>query len=287
MENEKDQNLNKLDEEDDDFFSCEESQFYEESEPWEKRPGKSILFRFLAAFTFLAFLVFVFITTWPGLTLPSLDFLKQSEKLSQNEAVNKLKQYVVRIDTISFTTGRTAEQKSGTGFNISPQGVIITNRHVLSGALKATVTFADGKIFTAKSFRSSSDSDLAVIYLGASNLPYTTINAARSVREGEKVLIIGNPLGIGNVAVEGTVASYVRVAGFSGPVLVINASIYPGSSGSPVFDQNHQVVGIIFGVITPEKESEPQGAALPVKDVAGFIRMAMEEDEGRSSSPGS
>lgn len=276
MENEKEQDLNKLHDEDDVFFNYEEGQFYDEYEPWEKKPGKSIFFRLVAAFTFLAFLAFVFLTTWPGLTLPSLDFLKQSEKLSQNSVVSSLKQHVVRIDTISVTTGRTAGQKSGTGFNISPQGVIITNRHVLSGALKVTVTFADGKIFAAKSFQSSSDSDLAVIYLGASNLPSATVNTVKSVREGEKVLIIGNPLGIGNVAAEGIVASYVRVADFARPVLAINASIHPGSSGSPVFDQNQQVVGVIFGVITPEKESEPQGVALPVKDVAGFIKMAME-----------
>jgi len=275
MENERKQNLNELNEEGEPLFDLEEEQNPDEVEPYEKKQGKSILFRLFAVFAFLAFLLFVFLTTWPSLTLPSLDFLRQSEKLSQDAVVNNLKQYVVRIDTISSTAGAMAEQKSGTGFNISPQGVIITNCHVLSGALKITITFADGKTFPAKSYRNSPDADLAVIYLGAGNLPYATVNTSKSIRAGEKVLIIGNPLGIGNVVAEGTVVSYVNVAGFPGPVLAINASIHPGSSGSPVFDQKHQVVGIVFGVITPKKESEPQGVALPVKDVANFLQAAV------------
>jgi len=276
MENEREQKPSHFNEEGEPFFDLEEEEYFDEAEPCEKKQRRSILIWLLAVCTLLTFLFFVFLTTWPSLTLPSLDFLWQSEKLSQDAAVKDLKQYVVRIDTVSSTAGATAEQKSGTGFNVSPQGVIITNRHVLTGALKITVTFADGKVFPAKIFRTSPDTDLAVIYLEASNLPYTTVDTAKSVQVGEKVLIIGNPLGIGNVAVEGTVASYVRVAGFPEPVLAIDASIYPGSSGSPVFDQKHQVVGIVFGVVTPEKESGPQGVALPVKDVANFFRAALE-----------
>lgn len=236
-----------------------------------KRQEKPVLFRLLAFLIFLAFVVFVFLTTWPGLTLPSLDFIGQSIKLSQDPAVKQLKQSVVRLDVISKTDKTAGEQKSGTGFNISPKGVIVTNRHVLSNAVNITVTFPGGKIYPAKKYKSSGSTDVAVIYLEAESLPFALVNTQKKVKVGDKVIIIGNPLRIGNVVMEGNVSAYLKVSGFPAPVFAIDAPVHPGNSGSPVFDENQQVVGIVFGSIHQTGSSEQQGVAIPVKEVAEFL----------------
>lgn len=258
---------------DQEIFPTEE----EETNHDQVKNGKSkrpVSIRILAFFTFWVFLGFVFLTTWPNLTLPSLDFLFKSKELSKDLSVNQLKQYVVQINVVSMTGRVLTGQKSGTGFNISPDGIIVTNRHVLSDAVSITVTFPDGKTYPVKSYKVSPDLDLALIYLEAEGLSAATVNTEKKPKVGDKVFIIGNPLGIGNVIVEGVVFALIKVSGCPVPVFVIDAPVHPGSSGSPVFDEDKKVVGIVFGSIHQKDNpdhSKQQGVAIPANEILELI----------------
>jgi S1-C subfamily serine protease len=243
----------------------------QEQEEKNKRP---VFIRILAFFTLLAFIGLVFLTTWPDLTLPSLDFLSRSKELSKDLPVNQLKQYVVQINVVSMPGRVIAGQKSGTGFNISPDGTIVTNRHVLSDAVSITVTFPGGKTYPVKSYKTSPDLDLALIYLEAEGLPAATVNTEKKAKVGDKVFIIGNPLGIGNVIMEGAISAFIRVSGCPAPVFVIDAPVHPGNSGSPVFDEDKKVVGVVFGSIHQKDDpdhSKQQGVAIPAGEILEFI----------------
>lgn len=258
---------NTTDKEDEQLFS------YDYEQDQEKEGKRPIFIRILALFTFIAFTGFVFLTTCPGLTLPSLDFLFQSKKLSEEPSVNCLKQYVVQIN-VFFRSGKTIfAEKSGTGFNISSNGVIVTNRHVLSDAISITVTFPNGMTYSAKNYKKSPDMDLALIYLETEGLPAVTMNMEKMAGVGDKVIIIGNPLGIDNVVMEGTVSAYLRVSGCPAPVFVIDAPIQPGNSGSPVFDENMEVVGVVFGSTRQTGDTKKQqGVAVPAKEILELLK---------------
>lgn len=242
-----------------------------EIENIEESSKRPVVFRILAFFTFLIFLGFVVYTSWPGLTLPSLDFIARSVKLNENPSISQLKKFVVRIDAVSTSGSAAGAQKVGTGFNISSNGLIVTNRHVISGAKSIDVTFPDGKIHTARGQKSLPDVDLALIYLDARDLPAAELSTEKEIKPGEKVIIIGNPLGIGSVTMEGKVTGYSMVSGCPSPALLIDAPVQPGHSGSPVFDESGKVVGVVFGSVSGGEGSKQQGAAIPVKDVVTLL----------------
>ena len=134
-----------------------------------------------------------------------------------------------------------------------------------------TVTFSGGKTYSVKSYKTSPDTDLALLYLEAQGLPTATVNTERRAAVGDKVIIIGNPLGIGNVIIEGNISTFLRVSDCPVPVFVIDAPVHPGNSGSPVFDENKKVVGVVFGSIQQEDNAKQQGLAIPAKEILEFV----------------
>ncbi|RJQ26578.1 MAG: serine protease [Peptococcaceae bacterium] len=251
---------------------ADEEQFFNNHDQEQGKKGERPVFiRIVAFFTFLIFAGFVFLTTWPGLTLPSLDFLIPSKRLGEDPSINQLKQYVVQINAVSRPERAIAAQISGTGFNIAPDGIIVTNRHIVSDALNITVAFSGGKTYPVKNIKTSPDLDLALIYLEARDLPAATINAEKRSGVGDEVIIIGNPLGIDNVIMEGTISAFISVSGFPAPVFVIDAPVHPGNSGSPVFDEDKKVAGIVFGSIQQKDGAKQQGAAIPAREILEFI----------------
>jgi len=93
----------------------------------------------------------------------------------------------------------------GSGVLVSADGTIMTNNHVVEGAEKITVQMSDNKTFDAKIVGTDRPSDLAVIKIDAQNLPYLTLGDSDTVRVGDIVLAIGNPLGIGQTVTAGII----------------------------------------------------------------------------------
>ncbi len=214
-----------------------------------------------AVIILMAFIAFSY--AWlPFLWPPHLDFLKQDKALSEEDLVRQSKPAVVYVQTTK--TGGAVTSTQGTGFNLEPQGIIVTNRHVVEGASAVEVTFSDGNRLFSQDIDLIDGYDLAVVKLKGKDLPFLSVVTDQMVEIGQTVTIIGNPRGFQQVSSRGEVKEYYKTeTGML--VYTIAATIAPGSSGSPVFDEKGQVVGIIYatGTLTIDGEEQNRALAIP------------------------
>ena len=236
--------------------------------------------KIIAALTALIFIFIVLANMLHLFTWPSLDFLKESRDLSEDPALQELQQSVVQVLYVSQDgSSLPVAQRKGTGFNIHPSGLIVTNRHVVEGADAITVSFEEGSTYMASHWSKSSKLDLALVSLDLEEndetdsdaplreLPYVELQMQRLPEIGEEVIIMGNPLGFRRVISPGTVSAYHPISELPYPVLEIEAPIHAGSSGSPVFDSEHKAVAVIYASLrqdTQDNADSIKGLAIPV-----------------------
>jgi len=133
----------------------------------------------------------------------------------------------------------------GSGFIVRPDGVIMTNAHVVDGASEVTVRLTDRREYIAKVVGVDQKSDIAVIRIPAKDLPTVKIGDSRGLKVGEWVLAIGAPFGFENSATAGIVSAKGRTleSGYV-PFIQTDVPINPGNSGGPLFNMRGEVVGI-------------------------------------------
>ena len=144
------------------------------------------------------------------------------------------------------------ERGLGSGVIVSADGTILTNNHVVEGADKITVLLADNKSFDARLIGSDKPSDLAVLKIEAQNMPYLNLGNSDTVRVGDIVLAIGNPLGIGQTVTAGIISAKGRRTGLSygntndtfEDFLQTDAPINRGNSGGALVNLNGELIGI-------------------------------------------
>jgi Do/DeqQ family serine protease len=136
----------------------------------------------------------------------------------------------------------------GSGVIVSADGSILTNAHVIDGADKVTVLTADNKSYDAKIVGTDKPSDLAVLKIETQNMPYLTLGNSDTVRVGDIVLAIGNPLGIGQTVTSGIISAKGRRTGLSDgsfeDFLQTDAPINRGNSGGALVNLNGELIGI-------------------------------------------
>lgn len=149
-----------------------------------------------------------------------------------------------------FYTPRT-QKGAGSGWIIDKDGIIVTNNHVVEGAKKVTVELSDGRTFETdtKNIHTDQFTDLAVIKIDATNLPSARIGDSTNLRVGDWVVAIGNPLGQGIRAKEGTVSGLkvsldVDEGQTLDDLIETSAAINPGNSGGPLVNMKGEVIGI-------------------------------------------
>jgi len=160
-----------------------------------------------------------------------------------------------------------AERRAlGSGFIIDPAGYIVTNNHVVDGAHTVSVTLTDGMKYRAKVIGRDSKTDLALLKINAGHiLPYVAFGNSDNAHEGDWVLAVGNPYGLGGTVTAGIISAHGRNIN-EGPYddfLQIDAPINPGNSGGPLFNQTGQVVGIDTAIYSPSGGSVGIGFAIP------------------------
>ncbi len=163
---------------------------------------------------------------------------------------------------------------AGTGFFVSSDGLMITNKHVVSDAAASySVITNDGKTYNAKVLSLDPVNDLAVIKVEISNAPYLEFADSSKLELGQHVVAIGNSLGqYQNTVTSGIISGVGRsiVAGGGGTseqlegVIQTDAAINPGNSGGPLLDFSGRVVGINTAV---DQEGQSVGFAIPANDV--------------------
>jgi len=155
----------------------------------------------------------------------------------------------------------------GSGVIINPNGYILTNQHVVEAADEIEVALSDGKKLPAKVVGSDPETDLAVLHVDAQNLPAITLGQAETLRVGDVVLAIGNPLGVGQTVTMGIVSALhrtgLRINTFEN-FIQTDAAINQGNSGGALIDASGNLVGINTAILSQSGGSIGIGFAIPV-----------------------
>lgn len=244
--------------EDENIMDMEWDLLEEDEERGDKRSKP--VFKIGAVIILLAFIAFSY--AWLlYLRPPHLDFLKQNRILSDEELVRRCKPAIVNIIA---TRAKAAENSQGTGFNLESQGLIVTNRHVVEGASSVEITFSEEKRYFSRDIQIIDGYDLALVRLDGEELPFLPVVNDQLPEPEQTVTIIGNPRGFQRVSARGEVEEYYKnETGML--VFTIAAAIAPGSSGSPVLDEEGHLVGIVYatGTININGENQERALAIP------------------------
>jgi regulator of sirC expression with transglutaminase-like and TPR domain len=160
----------------------------------------------------------------------------------------------VRPSIVTITVrGREARQEGlGTGFVVSADGLIATNRHVIGEGRPIRVETADGKSHDVKAvFASDRKLDLAILRIDAKGLTPLELGDSTTLKEGQAVVAVGNPQGLRHSVVSGVVSGIRKLD--DRPMIQVAIPIEPGNSGSPLLDLNGRVQGVltIKSLVTP------------------------------------
>ena len=165
------------------------------------------------------------------------------------------------------------EHGLGSGVIISPDGYIVTNDHVVSGAMDVRVTMSDRRILPAKVVGTDPLTDLAVIKIDGTNLPNVPWGDSTKLRPGQTVLAFGNPFGFRFTVTRGIISALNRPNPYSddphkpGEFIQTDAAINQGNSGGPLIDARGEVVGINTFLISPSGAFSGMGFAIPTQIV--------------------
>jgi serine protease DegQ len=155
----------------------------------------------------------------------------------------------------------------GSGVIVSAAGYVLTNHHVVEGADEIEVALHDGKKLLAKVVGSDPETDLAVLRVGAENLPAITFGSSDALRVGDVVLAIGNPFNLGHTVTSGIVSALGRsglgMATFEN-FIQTDAAINPGNSGGALIDAGGNLVGVNTLIISRTGSAMGIGFAIPV-----------------------
>ncbi len=207
---------------------------------------------------------------------------------ARQELFAKLKQSVVVLEVVSPSGQRLG---NGTGFVIRPDGLVVTNHHVIEGERSMSAVFADGRRAEVTGVvLADEDHDLAFVRIDASNLPTLSLGKSTALQEGAQLFMAGNPLGLDFTFNEGQLTA-IREKGVPDKpgtkldpadgqrLLQLAIDAEPGSSGSPIVDERGEVVAVMRAKIASAN------FAVPVETLSGLLTPAVLAAEAKPLKP--
>lgn len=162
---------------------------------------------------------------------------------------------VVRVETGPKVRNARERGGLGSGIVISPDGLVLTNSHVVGSSKEIRLRDTEGLVTDAHVLGVDPDTDLALLRAdGARDLPYASLGNSKSLRRGQLVVAIGNPLGFESTVTAGVVSALGRsIRSVSGrtieDVIQTDAALNPGNSGGPLVSSSSEVIGINTAII--------------------------------------
>lgn len=240
-----------------------EAAFLEDEEEEGEPPKQRVWIKRVIAFTLSIVLLGNILAFWPNIySLAAIQFLMTSHELSQSEEIQRYKESVVVVRT---------DGSKGTGFHME-DGWIVTNDHVVGSAAETIVHFSDGTSYIAEVEQTHADVDLAVMKLKDDDgtefhdMPGLPLAPEAAIEPGMPIYVIGNPLFFTRIANEGHV---MGISGGETPLLLLDAPIYKGNSGSPVLNESGEVIAVVFATTKVDANGKNQkvGLAIPATHV--------------------
>jgi len=202
-----------------------------------------------------------------------------------SKAFDKLRGSIVRVRDLAVTEDENeVETGVGTGVVMLDKGVILTNLHVVLGAKKIGVVFADGLESEATVIGMQPENDLAVLQAKTipDDLQAATMRSTHDLMPGDRVIAVGFPFGIGPSVSDGVVSGLRReYRSPEGKRLLTNliqfdAAANPGNSGGPLATMDGEVVGIVTGILNPTAQRVfiGIGFAVPIENAASAVGMS-------------
>ena len=166
------------------------------------------------------------------------------------DAVDIAEPSVVDVETESIDAKGNLIGEAGSGVIYSQDGYIITNKHVISRAKKIDVTLSNGKIYPATVVAADNKNDIAILKIDANDLTPAKFSDSSTLRRGEEIFVIGNPLGeLSGTVTDGIISAENREIELDGTKMSLiqtNAEINSGNSGGGMFRLSGELIGIVI-----------------------------------------
>jgi Do/DeqQ family serine protease len=214
--------------------------------------------------------------------------------LNFTEAAEKTINAVVHVKNVTTTrqarsafeyfygSGETqkAIRGAGSGVILSPDGLIVTNNHVIKGASEVQVTLNDNKTYVAEVLGTASENDIALLKIDAENLDYLPFGDSNKVQIGEWVLAVGNPFNLTSTVTAGIVSAKARDLGSSDnqfqSFIQTDAAVNPGNSGGALVNTKGELIGINTAITSQTGSFIGYSFAIPSNNARKIVEDLLE-----------